>query len=213
MATRFYLPSTGAAAVNPTNFDDWTVNDNIGNLACVTTKILSSLSTDANTSVDENYSHCLRQFVSASISGDQTITGTVSAVVMGSKYANQGDVSGSRLRVVVVDSAGTTLRGTLLSLYAGSSEFYDSLTNRLLANAVGVSSVAALNGDRIVIQIGVYGGGGTAAKRKAQYRFGDASGSDLQLDDSTTDDYNPWVELSFNITWPAPPVRKRFISG
>ena len=204
MATRFYLPSSGAAAVSPA-YGAWTFTDEAQRLAMATTKISTSMSAIGVTgSFDATGTHRLwRQYVSAPI-GAQTVSGTVK---MQARCNNGGvdlDYDHIRLRIIVVSNDGATVRGTLLALgnYGPANEFTDTptSTNRTGADGDALSSVSASANDRIVVEIGAYcGGAGGADEGAIQCIFGDDSGTDLPENESTTAANNPWVEFSGNL--------------
>lgn len=199
MATRFYLPSTGAAAVSPA-YAAWNnTAEAASRLKCVTTRISSAM---ANVSVFDDaysadYSRLWRQYVSDPI-GAQTVIGTVKGQVR--VYSDTAGMNHDRvsLCIKVVSNDGTTLRGTLLALgyYGATNEYALSLTNRTLANDDALSSVVASDDDRIVIEIGTQPSVAPGDEGLVYASFGDNSGTDLAEDETATAANNAWVEFS-----------------
>jgi len=141
-------------------------------------------------------------WVSDTLDVDQTITGTSSIVVRGLEAAAADDLHlAYALRVMQGDT--TTERGTLITQGATATEFTTSAQTRIFS-AQALSSVAALAGDRIAIDIGFHGltpqSGATGT-----LRFGDPTGTaDFALTSGLTTDLCPWVELSQTLTFGTP---------
>jgi hypothetical protein len=120
MATRIYLPSTGAAAVSPTYDAAWEKSSEANRLTCVTNKISSSF---ANKTSSENvttspYDVLTRQYVSKPLAA-QTISGTVKGQIKCQESASAADFCRA-LVIRIVSSDGNTVRGTLLSHFPAS---------------------------------------------------------------------------------------------
>lgn len=140
---------------------------------------------------------------------DQAIAGTLT----GQLQARESNAAANAMTQVIayVRQPDGSVRGVL---YAGhsaalSSELATSYTNRtlpLLALApVSLSSVNALAGDRIVIELGVRKLEAGTTSRTYGIRVGtDASSGDLPVDETTTTEfYRPWIEFSQDITFVA----------
>lgn len=205
MATRFYLPSTGAAAISPAFDASWEYTDDadVVRRAAVKTRISSSMASVVVTrSADTSPADVLvRQYVYGPI-GAQTITGTAKGQIRGDESTTSYD---ARTQAVlrVVSSDGSTVRGVL---YAGddgalASEFSTTLTNRKIVPRapVTLTDVAAQDGDYLVIEVGYRTHGGGSTSRSGTLSFGDNSATDLAENETTTTANNPWVEFSFNI--------------
>jgi hypothetical protein len=202
VATRFYLPSTGAASVSP-SYAAWTNTAQAGTrLKCVTTKISSAMADLSITDgVGAAATFLMRQWVSDPISA-QTVSGTVKGQMrfMDDTLGAYFDTTDICLKVVSND--GTTLRGTLLALgsYKAANDFTQTRTNRMLADGDALSSVVAETDDRLVIEVGV-----TASTLTldviATCSNGDDSGTDFAEDETATAANNPWIEFSGTITF------------
>jgi hypothetical protein len=144
----------------------------------------------------------LGQFLTDPLDVNQTITGNFKGQARFLESAAGLDAR-SQVLIWVVKPDGTS-RGTLLAMSAAAlaSEFGTALANRRIpvGGSVALGSVAALAGDRIVIEVGARQHatlGGTF-----QMSMGYAA-TDLAEDDTTTTANAPWFEFSQNITFTA----------
>lgn len=208
MATRFYLPSTGAADVSPAYTHQATWNDSAGGdrLKCVTTKISSAMASKTVASAIAAGQRCLwRQYVSAPINAQTIAVGTIKGTVRVLESAINDNVDNISCKVIVVSRDGGTYRGAIWNLGEGVAvlEFATSLTNRRVADGDATLAVTAQQGDRIVIELG-YRTSTTGTSISASGNFGDDSATDCADDQTGTAANNPFVELSGNITFEAP---------
>lgn len=201
MATRFYLPSTGSAAVSPA-YDSW---DNTtspdSRLKCVTTKISSAIVQGSKLSWTSGEKKLARQYVSDPVAV-QTISGTVKMQIGGGERFSDDNVDKSYLSIRVVSEDGNTVRGTLLVLgnYFANVEFNNGTgRNITFANGDSLTSVDCHKRDRIVIELGCSDTGGTSPE--AAFGYGDNGLSDLGENETDTVilTKNPWVEFSADI--------------
>lgn len=94
------------------------------------------------------------QWITAPLDADQTITGTLSLVFLTQEVgATENAHLAVSLRVIKPDG---TDRGILVRSMATSTEFSTTLETRKLG-PLTLSSVAALTGDRLLLEIGVHG--------------------------------------------------------
>lgn len=199
--TKFYLPSTGAAAVSPAFDTLWDDTASADRIAAVTTKINSAITDKVVGGIAVNDADQLfRQYVSAPIGGGP-ITGTVKGQI---RATEETATINARAQIViyVVSNDGSTLRGVL---YAGdtgaldASEFSTSgRINRKFPrdSPAAVSSVSAVTNDRIVMEIGARRSGSSLID--VYLVFGDTTtGTDLPEDETTfTSTTIPWIEFS-----------------
>jgi len=201
--TRFYLPASGAAEVSPSFNSSWNKTSDADRIRCVTTKInttMASKTSSENVSTNP-YDFLTRQYVSDPVAG-QTISGTVKAQIRAQESNNAANFNRA-IVIYVVSNDGATVRGTLLSILGGGSEYSNSaLTNRNFPASTALSSVTAQNGDRIVIEIGTDSTNTSTTNRTATHSFGDDSSTDLPEDETTKSADNPWVEFSGDIIFP-----------
>ncbi len=205
VGTRFYLPSTGLAAVSP-GFDGvWdSSTGSPDRIRCVTTKLGSAM-TDKTLSPDVAIADfLLRQYVSDPIAA-QTITGgTVKGQIRMYEGVKQQNAM-SDILIKVVSNDGATVRGTLEALNTGVNELaIGALTNRYTPGSTGVTEVIAEDGDRIVFEIGIYKD--STRTTNLVISFGDDHATtDLGENETDTAAYNPWVEFSQTINFYTPP--------
>lgn len=216
MATRFYLPSTGAAAASPAFNAGWVTTLNAARLAAVTTRISSAMSTVSGGNQSSAGNELLRQYVSAPLAA-QTIIGTIKGQIRGvvnhsapsaracisiSKCAGNGTNVVQLLAPVFSDDFDADalggpvfpLDGTLAALE--NRRFEQGLNDF----ALDLTSQAVSAGDRLIIEIG-YSNNTAVSSRFAAMSFGDNSGTDLPEDETTTAANNPWVEFSMDISF------------
>lgn len=210
--TRFYLPSTGSAAVSPAFDAAWEETGDADRIKMVTTRISSAMSDKSITTLITAGDALCRQYVSDALEA-QTIDQAVTLYARANETLGTLD-STARAVVKVVSGDGGTVRGTLLSLadYSSASEFNTSNRNKAFIIGKGPTSVAAQAGDRIVLEIGFNHG---AVISSAAINFGDDSSTDLLQDEVTTAANNPWLEFSQVLTFQAvtvkapPPFQRR----
>lgn len=190
--TRYYFPSTGAAAVSPgfdTGYEDTSIATR---LRTVTTKISSAMTTVDFTDLDTTDRDVLfRQYV-----GDPLVAQTINAqdVRLQMRGIETLGINNMFLTWVlkIVSNDGSTVRGILVAIRRDGTELDTVLTNR--GDLATIASLAILDGDRPVIEIGT-GGIPTVSVHSSSLRIGDADATDLPEDDTTTADNNPWLEF------------------
>lgn len=103
----------------------------------------------------------------------------------------------------VMQGDTSSVRGTLLLYHATSTEFpLTASAATRIHNARAITTVNALAGDRIMLDIGIHGV--TPANENMQMRFGDPTGTaDFALTAALTTDLVPWWELSSTLTFGA----------
>jgi hypothetical protein len=213
VSTRFYFPSTGAAAISVTPSASW--NKTAGAqaaLTCVIAKIASAMANVANSEnvATDYYQVLIQQYVSAPLNGTQAISGTWAAYMLGMEdnaLANFSWTTGAR----VVSNDGLTVRGTLWALGGTSNEWNTSLRNGG-SNYNSIITVNALDGDRIVFEFGFSSNDQVSVTNyTGTIRIGDNGSVDLPLNETDTDQTkNPWLQfddvtLSFKSETPPPP--------
>lgn len=203
MATRFYLPSTGAGATTPNFAATWEDTSIATRLRMVTTKISSAMTTvsfnDAN-SADRDI--LFRQYISDPIAG-QTIASQV--VTANARYSQTNAANNMVPRMVVrVIADDGTVRGTITDS-TGGTEAATSLTGRLLT-AGASTQVVSSDGDRIVLEIGLGGNPTGAAEHDSSMSVGDDSASDLDETETDTGADNPYLNFANTITFASAPT-------
>ena len=198
MANRFYFPSTGTAAVSVTPSADWnkTTGAQTAKPLAVAGKTSTALANVANSenSASDYYRVLIQQHVSPPLNGNQAISGTYAMYIMGMED-NAAAEFGLSVIVRVVSNDGTTVRGTLLN--GGlSSEWNTSLRNSG-SNYNDLTLVNALNGDRIVVEIGFNSGEQVSTTLyTGTIRIGDTGATDLPENETdTTQTKVPWLQF------------------
>lgn len=134
------------------------------------------------------------------LDGDQTITGTVK----GQFHVQENNAAADcRSQLVIrVIKPDNTVRGTLLAAHSNalSSEWSTTQTNRanplLVLSPATLSSVAALDGDRLHVSAGARKSEASTTSRTLTIRSGTAGASDLPEDETTTSSLRSWIEFS-----------------
>ena len=204
MATRFYLPSSGAPAVNPPYGGDagnWDNTSFAARMALVITPSSTTMTTVADTvSIKTNQDHLYRQGVSDPINA-QTIPSQIIKFQIRTQESNTAANLFTSLEIRIVSQDGATVRGTILTLERDDVEWENALVNRQFVSSLTTQVISQAN-DRIVIEFGQGGdptGGGN--HNDGTMRIGDNGGSDLPENDTDTNDYNPWVLFANTITF------------
>lgn len=215
--TRFYFPSTGAAAVSPAYGAGWVQDPAVDRRALVTTRISSAFAQVGTGDTGDTLgatNTILRQYVSAPLAA-QTVTGTLKGQFRGKRAGSSDTISATlAIRVAKVGVDGTTV--TEIVAITGSTNtaaappifvtIATALTNRRLEVGdvddftIDVPSTGISAGERLIIEIGVVNNQYTST-RFAAVEFGDNSGSDLAEDETSTTQNNPWVEFTHTFTF------------
>lgn len=197
-STRIYIPSTSAApAISPTQDAAWTHTQNFTRVRGSTSKIASAMTTITHNNATGGAKWVAVQQVIYGPLAAQTISGAHSAQNRGSESGAALDAFNA-IGIRVIGSDGTTVRGTLRAVTQFGTEYVvGTLTNRANGNASSLSSVICLNGDYLVIEVGMRQAISTA--QTSSISIGDDSASDLPQDGTTTTPDNPWVEFDSTI--------------
>jgi len=195
IGTRLYFPSTGTAAASKPFNAGWedTTSASPARRSLKTAVSSSAMTTISFSDLDTTDRDILMYSgLSAPLSGDQTIS--VQSIRLAIRASETFALNNEFVTwvVEVVSNDGQTVRGTIVAIGRDDVEIATSLTDRYLTATSG--SVSALNGDRISVELGV--GGAPIAQHDSSIRVGDAAGSDLPYDDTTTTDLNPFIQFS-----------------
>jgi hypothetical protein len=199
MATRFYLPYSGAAPVTPDYDVNWGDTSIAARLPLPTSKTSTTITTitfpqDAD---DTEKDILFRQYISEPIAA-QTITAqTVEFQIRAAEFHALNNLY-TTISIRVVSNDGSSVTGTILALTRDATEVTTVLTNRRFTATT--SQVIANANDRIVIEIGMGGDPGPNKDHGSTMSIGDNNATDLPEDDTTTDAFNPWVEFPTTIT-------------
>lgn len=207
MATRLYLPASAASTpISPDPaVEGWTTTF-LERALTSTSKIADTLATvsidDANSA---NQFLVFRQYIGPPLTASQTITGS-QAVKFQCRVIETNAANNMFLAAVVkiVAADGTTVQKRLVDLQTqGTEASATALTNRTFAVTSNAGDYTTVDGDRPVIEIGMAGNPTGAAHHDSSMRLGDSAASDLPEDETSTDDFNPWVQLADTLTFEA----------
>lgn len=207
MATRLYFPKSLAANVSPAFHVDWYKTSGAIRRTLATSKVLYNDSVGGDLLDGSPLGiTLLAQYISLPLLGDQTVSGTVKMYTM-CYEANAADAHSNRLGIRIFSNDGLTQRGICLAVanYSPGTEFMDvTARNKISADGDTLTSINALDGDKIVLEIGVNTGSG--ASPQGAYLFNCKSAqSDLPENETEVDtNLNPWIEFSANLLFKNP---------
>lgn len=202
MARRFWFPATTAAAVSPAIDAGWQYTTEY--VRRKLNKHFVSGTSAAGTAIGawtSGYKAIDRQYVSDPLAA-QTISGTVTAVLMVREWATDDNVDSLVCCIKVVSNDGSTVLATLLALgtYHTPAEFINSAScrNQLFLNAQAISSYDCAEGDRLVVELGYTNSvAGTTPTASARYN----GTSDCAANSTGTTALAGWIEFSSTITF------------
>lgn len=203
MATRLYFTATTPAAISPAFDAGWVRTADAVRRRCSTSKAAATetLSGILGGSVNDD-SLCV-QLISPPLNGDQTILNTGTWTGVGdARELDVADNINMKVRAIkVVSIDGGTVRGTLVSKSnaGNTTELTTSLAGELYASGGGLTQVAALDNDRILIELG-HGENATGTTPQWEFRLG-GNGTDHAASQGDTTGSVAWVEFSQNLTF------------
>lgn len=213
-ASRIYFPSSGTAAVTPSS---WTFTNTIGTpwTYAGTTSKTSTVATNRNaistsaTAVYGSGRWVYGPLASGTISG--TVKGQMRASVNNSTFTSPV----LAFAIKIIKSDGTDRAVLLAPGYSGtattppillaSSTPQSGAANRSCkqsdnSSAVTLTSGTAIAGDYLVVEVGAKWVG-YVTTRTIYWRIGNNGANDLQENETSTDDYVPWIEFSSSIAF------------
>lgn len=177
---------------------------------CQTTKRGSASDAGESISLSGTSGHftAIRRSVSPILDVDQSISGTLKGQFLCREALATNDCT-LAVAAKVIKPDGTD-RGVLLAVSASDDtsttppELSTTSTNRKLQDSaesatLTLSSVSALAGDRLVIEVGQRQA--STATSFVPIHTGSSNGTDLPEDNTTTTTNDPWVEFSQTITF------------
>lgn len=212
MATRFYLPASGAAAVSPAFSTSWVQTTGAVRRRCVLAKTNTSvtgLTIGETVAAAEDVLYA--QYVSDALPGGKAISGTIQGIIECSQASGAFDFC-SQVVAWVVKSDGTS-RGELRApITTALSNEWSTFPARRFFPRAGTQTVNTVNahaGDRIVLEIGIrpFNALVGAPPRNGTIRFGDENPStDMPFNEASASTNNaPWIEFSTDIFTPDSP--------
>lgn len=201
--TRIYLPSSGAAPLGTIDPDAaWESQASSFYRAPAVYEKSDTALTDITSEAPNtnNQDMLFAQFVSGTLDSayEFTAADTVRIIV---RCAEENLSVDAKLAycVRVVSGDGATVRGTLLALSRGATEFATTPTTRTVVVA-DLTPVSAQEGDRIVVEVGAYLDS-PATGYDITLRHGDAAATDDFAFAALTTDLCPWVEITPAVEW------------
>ena len=197
MATRFYF-STTDPGITPSYDGGWDYTD-----ASDRRKMFESKQSTGSVYVndfetDASPVHCcLRQFVSNKQYNGRTFL-TSETWKFQARATESDAAANAYISIVakVISSDGSTVRGTIINSFNDDTEIDDvAYENRSLSGNIS-NQVTMQDGDRILLEVGIYFNNTTESSMGAEVPFEDTPSSDLPENDTETGFYAPWFELS-----------------
>lgn len=217
MATRFYFDSTAVALWSPSPGAEWEHTSQLVRRRLNTVKAGSAMTTLATT-VDgadhiADQDNLFLQAICPVPLGSQTIGSQTIKLQVRCFESNAGNNLFVTLKLYLIDRTGAAVgSGTMLAITRDNVEITTStLTNRQFTTTS--SSVTCPANSFLVVELGMGGlptATGGVQGHDGSMRIGDAAGSDLSEDDTSTTDNNPWLEFANTLTFaPAPVVYQK----
>lgn len=221
MSTRFYIPgaSDPAASISPAFDGAWDLtssairrwaelekNSPNGNGRM---QITAGVNSPAGAS-----DWLFVQAISPPLDSNQTITGTVKGQT---SFSESNAAADMRSQIVIWVYTGSGSRGTLLAVDAAalSHEFavFGTMGNRQIprGGAISLSSVSALTGDRVIIEMGLRKGENATTSRNGFMVIGNSNDGSADYPEDETDTNQSkaaWVEFSQTLTFTGPTMRE-----
>jgi len=203
MATRFYYEANNTPPVSPAFDGGWQSTAEAVRRKAALTKSAATetLSGSLGGAAGDNDLVC--QIVSPPLDGDQTISGSWTHVLRARELAGTDNIRARRWALKVVSNDGSTVRGTLRAYGASGTvtEYGTALSGILMANLGSLTSVNALNGDRVVIETGI-GSDVTGTTPQWEAVLG-GNGTDHAATNGDTTGTVGWVEFSQTLAFQA----------
>jgi hypothetical protein len=211
MATRLYLPNFPPPPVSPAFDAAWDVTTAADRVKSRKVKLVPDVAASKVSGAETSTSPVNvlnRQYVSDPLSGDQTISGTVTGILRAGESNGAADMRAQTV-IRIVSNDGSTVRGTLWAAdtSAFTSEFpttASAVTRKFPLAALTpwtLTPVNALNGDRIVIEVGARAHNVVATSYTHNLYFGDYAPTDLTGAEDQNSAAAPWFEFSQTIAF------------
>ena len=200
--TRFYLPSTTVTPpISPGFNAGWDETSDADRRSMFTTKQSTAFTDKSITTALSVGQTLFRQYISIPLAA-QILSSPVYIYVRAMETLGTLNAV-SQIVLKVVSADGSVVRGTLLDLgdFGGGTEFNTSLRNKSFADGDVPTSVTTLDGDYLVLEIGI---SHAAVIDVSAINFGDTSDTDLPEDETTTSADNPFLVLGQTVLFQDP---------
>jgi len=217
MATRLYLSNRDSPNFIPSFVDSWNSKTYADTKGISTSKANLAFSTKGAIETTSFYYHVLvRQYLTPPLAAGIVFNDAGTDYVKAQIRAIESNLAANmklRLRVIIYLEDGSW-QDQVISAYE-STEFATSLTNRTFSEVQDYAIYTTVGGERLSIQIGYRCENNLTTPFTGSFEFGCNSSSDLPENETSTDQFCPWIEFSQNITFlPEPPsTRLYFPSG
>jgi len=198
---RYYLPSTGAAAVSPAFDSGWEDSSTVSPARYPTDTVKSGAAMASVTAADTptgstNADMLFGQWVS-NVLPAQTVAAQTIVCVVRCREAFPNNNLFLAVGVRAVSENGSSVLATLLAVTRDNTEATTSGTLQSRSLSASISDTVISQNFRLVIEIGL---GGTniaiSGNHDGSVRIGDAAANDLDNSDADTGDDNPWIEIN-----------------
>lgn len=213
MATRLYIPSSGAPAISPA-FDTtpWPTTTNAERRQLVTTRINSAMVSKDGVALLTSGTHELIYQCLIGPLNAQTVTGSFKGQLrarttnLGARYMALRLISTNADGSVVTERLARTQASDATSnVPPGYSNAATPVNRRFETSPANTFTLSFSNfdvdlGGYVGLEIG-NGSASSSSPRTGTIVFGDDSGSDLPEDETTDTANNPWVEFTHNFVF------------
>jgi hypothetical protein len=200
-----YLPaSAGTVPFSPTPDSAW---EDTGSVFRARARTVSSSSTMATVAfTDANNADrdiLIAQYVTRPLTAGQTITGAQALKAQCRCIeVNTGNNLFLTLGIRVINLIDGLVKKTVLAVTRDANEVDGTtLTNRQFTANSAATNYTTVEGDCLVIEIGLAGDPTGSNTHSGSLRLGDSAASDLAEDDTSTADNKPWVQLTDTLTF------------
>lgn len=148
----------------------------------------------------------LRQYISPVLTTGQTVTGAQALKMQVRAFeSNAGNNMVSEFGIRVIGSDLTVRKVVLAPLRTFTTEMSaTSIQNRQHTATSAATNYTTVDGDRLCIEVGAGGDPSSTNHHDYALRLGDAAGSDLPENSTSTSDFRPWVQLTDTLTFVSP---------
>jgi len=204
VATRLYFVANLTPSTSPTFDSGWSNTEDAVRRRLHTSKLSATEQITGDTSGAAGDHDLAVQLISPPLDGAQTVSGSFSLVSRVRELDLADNINKRWRHAKVVSNDGTVVRGTLeATVSTGSAVEFSAATLQGQTHALnaGISSVSALDGDRIVVEFG-YGNSAAGTTPEFTTEIG-GNGTDHANSNGDTTGTVPWVEFSANLTFKA----------
>lgn len=205
MATRLYLSSDDTQYTPPTNKAGWegTGSSVVQRLSRRRSGIATDIAIPEN-DASPTFDRLLGKWISDPLAA-QTISGTVAFMLLMAESLAAGDLF-PHIHAYVTQGDTDSVRGTLIANYIGAAELAVNASNHEIVSlpSVALTSVTAVAGDRLVVEIGYRATNTVTTGYTGKLKFGgttsDAVGTETNVT-GTSNTTATWLEFSGDLAF------------